>query len=171
MSRPYEKFEVVCELCNAIRVGSILTQSFVDVSYVKFEYKGSFISSSNNRGLFSNKNNFTHLFVFHLYSMNKKNTREVPATIFFFYMYTQIISDQSTFVRYKMVHKFHLNACLKPHHHRISASSFIIRWIRVPYRSILPNQCLSFLKEHRFSWFTDESIIHDYPTDSWRSFP
>lgn len=83
MSRPYEKFEVVCELCNEIRVGSILTQSFVDVSYVKFEYKGSFISSSNNRGLFSNKNNFTQLFVFHLYSMNKKNTREAPATIFF----------------------------------------------------------------------------------------
>lgn len=83
MFRPYEKFEVVCELCNPIRVGSILTQSFVDVSYVKFEYKGSFISSSNSRGLFSNKNNFTQLFVFHLHSMNKRDTREALATIFF----------------------------------------------------------------------------------------
>lgn len=82
MSRPYEKFEVVCELCNAIRIDSILTQSFVDVSYVKFEYKGSFILSSNNRGLFSNKNNFTQLFVFHLHSMNKRDTREALATIF-----------------------------------------------------------------------------------------
>lgn len=83
MSRPYEKFEIVCELCNAIRVGSILTQSFVDVSYVKFEYKRSFISSSNNRNFFSNKNNFTQLFVFHLHSMNKRDTREALATIFF----------------------------------------------------------------------------------------